>query len=90
MSCARAALAALDLAHDLSRRALRLANTAPKLRAKGKGKALEALLGDDAVVAAAPIAGLTDRARRRLFERLVTLEAARELTGRTTFRLYGL
>ncbi len=89
-SYARAALAALDLAHDLSRRAARLSDAAPKLRAKGKGRALEALLGDDAVAAAAPIAGLTDRARRRLFERLVTLGAARELTGRPAFRLYGL
>ena len=90
LSYARAALAALDLAQDLSRRAARLAEAAPKLRAKGKGRALEALLGDDAVAAAAPIAGLSDRARRRLFERLVALGAARELTGRATFRLYGL
>ena len=52
--------------------------------------ALAALLADDAVSAAAPIPGLSDRARRRLFERLVALGAARELTGRTTFRLYGL
>jgi Protein of unknown function (DUF1403) len=65
-------------------------DAAPKLRAKGKGRALEVLLADDAVSAAAPIAGLSDRARRRLFERLVRLSAARELTGRPTFRLYGL
>ena len=90
LAYARAALAALDLAQDLSRRAARLADAAPKLRAKGKTGAIEALLADDAVSAAAPIAGLSDRARRRLFERLVALGAARELTGRPTFRLYGL
>ena len=90
LAYARAALAALDLAQDLSRRAARLADAAPKLRAKGKTGAIEALLADDAVSAAAPIAGLSDRARRRLFDRLVALGAARELTGRPTFRLYGL
>ena len=90
LAYARAALAALDLAQDLSRRAARLADAAPKLRAKGKTGAIEALLADDAVAAAAPIAGLSDRARRRLFERLVALGAARELTGRPTYRLYGL
>ena len=90
LAYARAALAALDLAHDLSRRAARLSDAAPKLRAKGKTGAIEALLADDAVSAAAPIAGLSDRARRRLFERLVCLSAARELTGRAAFRLYGL
>ena len=90
LAYARAALAALDLARDLSRRAARLADAAPKLRAKGKTGAIEALLADDAVSAAAPIAGLSDRARRRLFDRLVALGAARELTGRAAFRLYGL
>ena len=90
LGLARASLGALDLAQDFSRRAARLADAAPKLRAKGKGKALDALLADDAVSAAAPIVGLSDRARRRLFERLVVLGAARELTGRPTFRLYGL
>ncbi|RBP10364.1 uncharacterized protein DUF1403 [Roseiarcus fermentans] len=90
LSYGRAALAALDLAQDLSRRAVRLADAAPKLRAKGKTGAITALLGDDAVSAAAPIAGLSDRARRRLFDRLVALGAARELTGRAAFRLYGL
>ena len=87
---ARASLGALDLAQDLSFRAGRLADAAPKLRAKGKTGALAALLGDDAVAAAAPLPGLSDRARRRLFERLVVLGAARELTGRPAFRLYGL
>ena len=87
---ARAALTVLDLAQDLSRRAGRLTDAAPKLRAKGKTRAVEALLADDAISAAALIAGLSDRARRQLFERLVALGAARELTGRPTFRLYGL
>ncbi|HKN26529.1 MAG TPA: DUF1403 family protein [Roseiarcus sp.] len=90
LSYARAALAALDLAQDLSRRAGRLMDVSPKLRAKGKGRALQALLDDDAIAAAAPIPTLSDRARRRLFERLAALGAARELTGRKTFRLYGL
>ena len=82
LAYARAALAALDLAQDLSRRTSRLMDAAPKLRAKGKERALQALLDDDAISAAAPIAGLSDRARRRLFDRLVRLSAARELTGR--------
>jgi hypothetical protein len=90
LAYARAALSALDLAQNLARRAARLVDAAPKLRAKGKGRALDALLADDAVSAAAPLPGLSDRACRRLFERLVSLGAARELTGRKTFRLYGL
>ena len=90
LAYARAAFAALDLADDLCQRAARLIEAAPKLRAKGKARALYALLDDDAVSATQPFPDLSDRAQRRLFDRLVELGAARELTGRPTFRLYGL
>ncbi|TJV68184.1 MAG: DUF1403 family protein [Mesorhizobium sp.] len=87
---ARAALQAVDLAAELSRRAERLVAAAPKLRAKGAGAAIEKLLADDAVAAAQEVPGMSDRGLRRLFDRLVALGAVRELTGRTTFRIYGL
>jgi hypothetical protein len=50
---------------------------------------LAILLVEDAQPATAGKAA-SDRSTRRLFERLVSLGAARELTGRPTFRLYGL
>ena len=64
----------------------------PKLRAKGAGRVVELLLGDDAVspARAAKLARLSDRAARRLFDRLIELGAVRELSGRPNFRLYGL
>ena len=61
-----------------------------KLRAKGAGAALRALLDEDSLSAATPLAGLSERGARRLFERLVALGALRELTGCETFQLYGL
>ena len=87
---ARAATQAADLAAEFSRRAQKLAEAAPKLRAKGAGAALQALLDEDWLSAATHIFGLSERGARRLFERLVALGAVRELTGRATFRLYGL
>ena len=62
----------------------------PKLRAKGARRVVELLLADDAAPARAASGGLSDRAARRLFDRLVELGAVRELSGRPTFRLYGL
>ena len=89
---ALAAREAFALAADLSRRSQRLLAIAPKLRAKGAGRVVELLLGDDAIspATAAKAAGLSDRASRRLFDRLVELGAVRELSGRANFRLYGL
>jgi len=87
---ARGAAQAADLAGELSRRAQKLAEAAPNLRAKGAGAALQALLDEDSLSASGKISGLSERGARRLFERLVALGAVRELTGRATFRLYGL
>ncbi len=87
-----AAAAALDLAADLSRRAEILLALAPKLRAKPAAKVVNLLLAEDCVAPAEAgrHAPMTDRAARRLFDRLVLLGAAREFSGRPTFRLYGL
>ncbi|RWN59656.1 MAG: DUF1403 family protein [Mesorhizobium sp.] len=87
---ARAALRAIDLSTELERRADRLLAVAPKLRAKAADMVVERLLSDDAIVASEKIAGISDRGLRRLFDRLVELGAVRELSGRTTFRIYGL
>jgi len=65
-------------------------DAAPKLRAKGAAAALQALLDEDSLSAATKLPELSERGARRLFERLVALGAVRELTGRQTFRLYGL
>lgn len=79
---------AVRLAADLARRAAHLKAVAPQLRAKGAGDALEMFLTRDAVAPSG--LPLPDRAARRLCDRLVELGAVRELTGRDTFRLYGV
>jgi Protein of unknown function (DUF1403) len=89
---ALAATSALDLASHLSRRSSTLLAVAPKLRAKPALKIIDLLLAEDCVspAEAAQRAPMTDRAARRLFDRLLALGAVRELSGRPTFRLYGL
>ena len=92
LACHRAlvssAAEAVRPAADLVRRAAHLKAVAPKLRAKGAKDAVEMFLTRDAVAPSA--LPLPDRAARRLCDRLVDLGAVRELTGRDTFRLYGL
>ncbi|ASP23720.1 hypothetical protein ANTHELSMS3_04619 (plasmid) [Antarctobacter heliothermus] len=92
LACHRALISsvieAVRQAADLARRAAHLKAVAPKLRAKGAGDAVEMFLTRDAVAPAA--LPLPDRAARRLCDRLVDLGAVRELTGRDTFRLYGV
>ncbi len=77
-------------ATDLARRAARLREVAPKLRAKGAEEAVALFRSRDAVAPAALISLRSDRAARRFCDRLVDLGAVRELTGRDTFRLYGI
>lgn len=82
------AVASVRLSTDLARRAAHLKAVAPKLRAKGAGAAVEIFLTRDAVAPSG--LPLPDRAARRLCDRLVDLGAVRELTGRDSFRLYGV
>ncbi|MBU3261759.1 DUF1403 family protein [Roseovarius sp. PS-C2] len=89
---------AIRQARDLARRAEALRTVAPKLRAKGSEAAVDLFLTEDAVAPASMLSPrirgtsipMTDRAARRFCERLVELGVARELTGRATFRLYGI
>jgi hypothetical protein len=98
LCCHRAAVKgvgqALPLGSTLARAAARLHAAVPKLRAKGAARAVEMFLSQDALTPVALAQAmpeiLSDRAARRLCERLVELGVLRELTGRDTFRLYGV
>ena len=86
------------VARELARGAAGLQAIAPKLRAKGSDAAVALFLSEDAVAPSQMLAPMiqgttlpmTDRAARRFCDRLVDLGVARELTGRPTFRLYGI
>lgn len=88
----------IRLARDLARRAEALRAFAPKLRAKGSDAAVDLFLTEDAIAPASMLSPcirgtsipMTDRAARRFCDRLVELGVAWELTGRPTFRLYGI
>lgn len=98
LSCHRSAVRgvgqALPLGGTLARAAARLRAAVPKLRAKGAARAVEMILSQDVLtpmaLARAMPEILSDRAARRLCERLVELGALRELSGRDTFRLFGV
>lgn len=89
---ARAALRAIDLSAELGRKADRLLAVVPRLRAKAADTVIDRLLNEDALAASRGDKknGMSDRGLRRLFDRLVELGAVRELSGRPTFRIYGL
>lgn len=88
----------IRLATDFAARAAALRAIAPKLRAKGSDAAVVLFLSEDAVAPSTMLSPMiqgttipmTDRAARRFCDRLVELGVAHELTGRPTFRLYGI
>lgn len=89
----RAARLAYHVAEYLDRRASALRAGAIALRSKSADAAVSVFLSEEAVSPTGGLAkrvGMTDRAARRLCDRLVSLGLVRELTGRTTHRLYGL
>ncbi|ARP68226.1 hypothetical protein A9K65_033010 (plasmid) [Mesorhizobium sp. WSM1497] len=90
LALVQAAADACRLAAELSRRAERLIAAAPKLRAKGAGDVIQRLLDDDAVSGSLTTKSLSRFASRRLFDRLQQLDTVRELSGRASFRLFGL
>ncbi|MDP2085039.1 MAG: DUF1403 family protein [Gemmobacter sp.] len=93
-SAARGVGQALSMAGDLARAAARLRAAVPNLRAKGAARAVELFLSQDVLTPVALARAmpeiLSERAARRLCERLVDLGVLREMSGRDTFRLYGV
>ena len=93
LACHRAIIAgaeqAVPLATDLARAAARLQAVAPRLRARGAARAVDLFLSHNALATIA-LDFMSDRAARRLCDRLADLGVVRELTGRDSFRLHGV
>lgn len=89
---------AVRLSHRLAERASALRSVAVKLRSKGSEAAVSLFLTEDAILPSTMLAPrvrgsdaeMSPRAARRFCDRLIELGVARELTGRDSFRLYGV
>lgn len=79
-----------SVAAEAAREAADLARRAFRLRAKGFDEAVTPFLSQDAVAPTALTSLRSGRAARQFCDRLVELGAMRELSGRDTFRLYGI
>lgn len=90
VAAASGAAEACQIASGIAQKAQRLDAVKPKLRSRAAAEVIALLLSDDAVSGSFTSRATTRWASRRLFGRLRELGAVRELTGRPTFRLYGL
>lgn len=86
LSCGKA----FQLASYLRSRAVALLAIAPKLRSRHSDKVIDALLAHAFLPGSRTIGGMSDRAMRRIFDRLTDAGIVREVSGRATFRIYGL
>lgn len=98
VAIAKSAQSTFRLATQLAARAEALRAISPKLRTRGSEDAVALFLTEDAVAPSGMLSPhirgtrtpMTGRAARRLCDRLVELGVVKELTGRPTFRFYGL